>query len=90
VFPEFSIGGVNGYKKFLVKNRSRSSLEKNFSSKESFGCKHWFSGMEAYPGNLPGQLATFGKRPFLNPNNQTPCPFPDSIAWHQQTLFRNR
>ncbi|MCA9957183.1 MAG: hypothetical protein KC434_20785 [Anaerolineales bacterium] len=29
-------------------------------------------------------------RPFLGPTDQTLWPFPDSLTWHQQTLFRQR
>ncbi len=44
----------------------------------------------AAPDNIPGHLFAFGKRPFLGPDDQTLWPFPDSITWHQQTLFRSR
>jgi putative restriction endonuclease len=42
------------------------------------------------PDNIPGHLSAFGRRPFLGPHDQTLWPFPDSITWHQQTLFRSR
>ena len=44
----------------------------------------------AAPDNIPGHLAAFGKRPFLGPTDPTLWPFPEAIAWHQQTLFRSR
>ena len=44
----------------------------------------------AAPDNIPGHLAAFARRPFLGPQDQTLWPFPQSIIWHQQTLFRNR
>ncbi len=42
------------------------------------------------PDNIPGHLSAFGKRPFLGPTDQSLWPFPESIAWHQQTRFRSR
>ena len=35
-------------------------------------------------------LNAFGKRPFLGPTDHSLWPFPESIAWHQQSRFRNR
>ena len=44
----------------------------------------------AAPDNIPGHLYAFGKRPFLGPTDHTLWPFPESIAWHQQSRFRHR